>query len=160
MSEHQHLHTSRLAVYWPPWQVIRIELLGTWTTMDKVNANIEMLKEYLREHRNVTDYWRVINYMNAIRMGLSGQQKFLTEASLTIAAFRDDILETYNDMTSAGDQYEAYTDDQFVEEWGKLSQMHKTAITRDLKKRLARRMGDSSKLELEHFLILIGEHSK
>lgn len=98
---------SKEVVYDVDWQIMRVDLLGTWTTEDSTAESIKKMKAYLDEQLAIVQaggdhykaewqelarrFFRVINYMNAIRMGLSGQQRSGYAGDVLVQQFRDGL---------------------------------------------------------------------
>lgn len=74
------------------WQVIRVNMLGTWNDIKKAKQNYEVLIDYVLESsgsERKRRAWRVINYLNAIRMGYSAQGKTGSDVDDLLCAERE-----------------------------------------------------------------------
>ena len=106
------LNPQKLTLYSTPWQILRVSLLkgnqggaqgaGGFTTPQGTQANIERLRTYLGESPNVDQLWRVLNLLNAVRMGNSGQGKWESEHDKLVVGFRDEVQKLYNDLKGKG----------------------------------------------------------
>lgn len=77
------------------WQSLRVSLLGYFTTPGGVDRNVKKLQEYLNTV-DVVRYWRVLNLLNAVRMGYHGQKVAGTEQDKKVIAYRDHVQELYH----------------------------------------------------------------
>lgn len=84
------MRDTLLVLYNIPWQRLRVSTLkkyqhpalGGWTTLEGTEANIKNLNEYLEnassDEEKYVRSWRILNMLDAIRMGHHGQQTQLT----------------------------------------------------------------------------------
>lgn len=107
------------------WQTLRVSCLqknsatGGWVTAEGVTQNLERMRAYLLQGENdpaelQRRRWRVLNALNAVRMGYSGQQRFHTSLSGAVQQLRDEVSDAYKaskvPLTYPGtaDTFEAY----------------------------------------------------
>ena len=92
-------------VYDTNWQVIRISLLGNFTDLE-VYKNITILKDYIDTSNNKNDeltrIWRVINLLNAVRMGINGTKRVDSYCDKAIKQFRNELQARYKVLLSEG----------------------------------------------------------
>lgn len=62
------------------WQILRVNMLGTWGMVSSARTNYDVLTEYyhkaVESHEAKRRLWRIVNYLNAVRMGYSGQKMY------------------------------------------------------------------------------------
>lgn len=92
-----------LILYNVPWQRLRVSTLkkyqqpsiGGWTSLNGTEQNIARLEEYLGstedEKEKYIRTWRVLNMLDAIRMGNHGQQTQLTAHDRRVIAYAREI---------------------------------------------------------------------
>ena len=97
------MNSQRLTLYDVEWQILRVNLLkgnqkggGGFTTPEGTKANITRLKTYLGKSPSVDKLWRVLNLLNAVRMGNSGQGKAGSDHDNAIKDYRDEVQVLYN----------------------------------------------------------------
>lgn len=92
--------STRACLYNVEWQIIRVGMLGSWNTVREVVDNIAELARYIQQvnpeiksdrAEAASRYYRVINYMNAIRMGYSGQGLTGSTQDNMVREFRDSL---------------------------------------------------------------------
>lgn len=96
---------DRSLIYNVRWQTIRVSMLDSWNTTVAVVENIDELRSYLTEVYNsgndaeyLTRCYRIINYMNAIRMGFSGQGFTGTNVDDLVLNFRIEVQKAQADI--------------------------------------------------------------
>lgn len=95
------LNAQRLCLYDVEWQCLRVSLLGSWTSLHQVERNLEMLSAYIyggvpiSEAALISRMYRVLNLLNAVRMGHHGLQMNDTEISQAIVIYRDTLSDQY-----------------------------------------------------------------
>jgi hypothetical protein len=101
------MNKQKLTLYDWDWQNLRVSLLksspgeGGFTGLEGTRANLAALKNYLGTKPSKDKLWRVLNLLNAVRMGNSGQGKRGSEHDKLVAEFRDRVSEQYK--TAQGD---------------------------------------------------------
>ena len=92
-------------IYDTNWQVIRISLLGNFTDLG-VYKNIEILKDYIDTSNNKNDeltrIWRIINLLNAVRMGISGTKRVNSYCDNVVKSLRNELQVQYKVLLSEG----------------------------------------------------------
>lgn len=93
---------QRLSLYHVEWQVLRIQLLGNWTTEKSMHANIHKLIAYLEQRDDtctieqmVTKYYQVINLLDAVRMGFSGMGLIGSDLDKEFCAWKESFSQGY-----------------------------------------------------------------
>lgn len=88
------------------WQALRVSLLSYFPTEDGVKRNIGLLKEYISSFTDDYDeylkLWRVINLLNAVRMGYNGQGLDGTKQDEMIIDFRSTCQDRYKELKDKG----------------------------------------------------------
>lgn len=100
--------TKRLMVYDTDWQVIRVGTLsqnrsdGGWGSVAGVKLNIEMLRFYLNCALDAEDkqrrLYRIINMLNATRMGYNGTGLVGSEQDALVIGLRDELQAEANEL--------------------------------------------------------------
>lgn len=88
------MNIHKEVLYDVEWQSLRVSLLGSFTTINGVESNIVKLKNYLRS-TNKVKLWRVLNLLNAVRMGYHGQRLVGTLQDAKIIYFRNNVQQLY-----------------------------------------------------------------
>lgn len=92
------MSTSKAVMYDVGWQVMRVDMLDTWKTEYKdnlVELSLYMSAPESEGVERVRRYWRVLNYLNAIRMGFSGQGLRDHPCDVAVKEFRDAVSKGY-----------------------------------------------------------------
>lgn len=163
----------REVLYDTTWQCLRVSCLGAyndkggWQTVEGTKSNIEVLSQYVHSVSRSSEehklrLYRVINCLNAIRMGLQGQEKQLranrptpfsdevraqlgsnTARYYAVGAFRDSlqlVRKNYVNYTTTINRAADYWDwDKQAKELEKLARRNKAmfnAVHDDLARRL------------------------
>jgi len=88
------------------WQKIRVSLLSYFPTVEGTKRNINILQTYLKSPKDDYDeylkLWRVINLLNAVRMGYSGQGIADSEQDDLIVDFRSGLQTRYQELKQNG----------------------------------------------------------
>jgi len=67
-----------IIIYDVDWQVLRISLLGKFVNKDEIDTNLNTLENYILKAKTYQDLhdrlFRVINLLNAVRMGFYGMK--------------------------------------------------------------------------------------
>lgn len=88
------MNIHKEVLYDVEWQSLRVSLLGSFTTINGVESNIVKLKNYLRSPNKVK-LWRVLNLLNAVRMGYHGQRLVGTPQDLKVIEYRNEVQKLY-----------------------------------------------------------------
>jgi hypothetical protein len=135
------------------WQALRVSLLATnakgsaneggFATVPGTQKNLEMLNKYFIDGASVsTDeaalrVWRILNLLNATRMGYSGQGRKGSTQDVLVQKFRDRIQEFY-DGSRVSKLANNWDWDKVAMDLSDLKRSNRTsfdAIYRDVKKR-------------------------
>jgi hypothetical protein len=94
-------------LYDPYWQKLRISCLkkyhkeNGWGTLAGTEDNVVRLVKYISDSSNETESlrraWRVLNCMNAVLEGYSGQNVSESARADTVRSYRDKVQELYKD---------------------------------------------------------------
>lgn len=88
------------------WQKLRVSLLGGFVTKDGMKRNLNTLNEYINAAKNDQDrfhrLWRVVNLLNAVRMGFSGMKLYDTPQDKLLLTQRAVWAKNYKDMQAGG----------------------------------------------------------
>lgn len=102
MVNYEQLNKQRLCLYDAEWQALRISLLGKWNSVRSIETNLNELGAYLFGDGGIISntvaisrMWRVLNLLNAVRMGHHGMSAQDTEMSERIVMFRDTLSDQY-----------------------------------------------------------------
>lgn len=148
------------SLYWPRWQAIRVGLLGGWTTLEGTRRNLATVKNYLQAaagtEMETTATWQVLNLLNAVRMGNSGQGTAGSQWDTEVLRFREQLSKRYRELVDAGGQLVVPTDDQVRQGWASLSPVVQQSIVRNLTKRRELHATSAYREELSWFLRLVG----
>ena len=100
------MNMQRLFLYSSYWQGLRVGMLaehstvGGWTTVTGTEQNLEKCWRYI-DQRDITAeqyylrLWRVLNALNAVRMGYSGQGKANSAPDKLVLEARLELSDTY-----------------------------------------------------------------
>lgn len=99
---------SKDVLYDPQWQKLRVSCLklyhskGGWGTLEGAEDNAVRLIRYISDvFKNETESlrraWRVLNCMNAVLEGYSGQNVSESERAKVVRGYRDKVSELYAD---------------------------------------------------------------
>lgn len=79
------------------WQILRVNL--SFKDYDSTKKSINKLIDYHKNASNKEEYgiraWRILNLLNAVRMGFSGQRKFNSEESNLVKKEREQFQYAY-----------------------------------------------------------------
>lgn len=158
------MDTMRMQVYNARWQIIRASMLGTWTMLSSTVKNIEELQAYIDEaaagsSEKAARLYRVINYMNAIRMGFHGQKMVGCYADEHVTEFRNK-LQLIRDAMPADIQMPAIDTTKLRVEYESMYRENRAAfkdVHKDLKKRYtnASKRNRLNRPELEFMLDML-----
>lgn len=79
----------RAVLYDVEWQRLRVSLLGSWN--GSVQENIDKLRDYVGDGSDSCKVYRVLNCLNAVRMGYSGQGLRGTQDDEAVRLYRDSL---------------------------------------------------------------------
>lgn len=110
------MNAQRQSLYHMEWQALRVQLLGNWSTKESVQWCYDQLVTYVSlsgyalytyngdiEYIERSDDWyitrlyQVVNLLDAVRMGYSGQGMLDTDLDKYFCSRRDIFSEAYHD---------------------------------------------------------------
>lgn len=141
-------------VYSPYWQRIRMLCKGNW--VKDIDQNIRMLEHYLGDRSDITRVWRVLNTLNATRMGFHGMQLIGSDVDRKLVEFRDELSALYTALAEDGHELVEVTEDQVRREWAELDLNIRRQIFDDLYIRYAKHNRSAHREDLQWFLNLVG----
>lgn len=165
------MNQQRLLLYSSKWQALRTGWLkaycndGGWTTeLGTLRALVEM-NEYLLqapgEEEQLVRYWQVINCLNAVRMGNSGQKLSGTKVDLSVESYRNSLQEQYKSLQERhGKPNLLHLRCGTVEEFGERTLREFVKLTPPVRARIIKNLGQRRKLhegreELAWYLNLV-----
>lgn len=151
------MQAQKLTLYNVSWQALRVSLLGKWTSTAGTVANLRDLEVYLAQSpaaERLSRLWRVLNALNAVRMGNSGQGAANTERDVLVREFRDKVSVEYAVAKRAG-TFVVDTPETIRAEWKMLSPFVRAAILDNLGRRQKLHKDSPHRPELAHFLSLV-----
>jgi hypothetical protein len=149
---------NKLTLYDVKWQALRVGLLGNWTSYEGAVKNLERLTNYIEEQNtSISSLWRVLNLLNAVRMGYSGQKLKGSAQDKLVQLFRNKIQPTYRLLQASGAKFDIPTRRQITEDWRALTEEQRTAIYANLSKRRDLHSHSEHRDELRWFLDLVWE---
>jgi hypothetical protein len=152
---HYKLTDRKLTLYNVPWQALRVSLLGHWTSVDGTMRNLKLLSKYLTTGgATASKFWRVLNLLNATRMGYSGQGKEGSEEDKIVQYYRDGIQRFYQ-IYRKRMPFDVDTPEQIRNDWKKLDKATQKAIYTNLAKRLDLHKESQHRNELRYFIDVI-----
>lgn len=82
----------RAVLYDTQWQALRMRLKGNWRDTDSCAYNLSRLQAYLERAEDEQEQYfrllRIINLLNALRMGMSGMGRIESAEALMVESFR------------------------------------------------------------------------
>lgn len=113
------MNNQKAVLYDTDWQKLRISTLaqyndlGGWNTPEGTSSNISVFSQYLKEAPSAKEQlyrsWRILNMLNATRMGYSGQGKKDSEMDTMVRDFRDkEIQPVYQLLRDQGEQFDEW----------------------------------------------------
>lgn len=137
------------------WQALRVDLRGSWTTLAGTETNLERLVSYLKRSKfTVSSLWRVLNLLNAVRMGYSGQGRAGSPEDKLVVRLRNQVSRRYHSAKLR--VFEVPTRKEIEKEWSKLTTFQQAAIYLDLRDRL-NKGGAEHRQELAWFVKILEE---
>jgi hypothetical protein len=173
IEELDEMDVARLAHYDALWQHIRVSMLGTWTNNELVAKNVQKLIHYIEYGPSTEDpipaleakgrtfdrfaptcrAHRVINYMNAIRMGYHAIDGMVgSYCDTAIIGMRTFANKKYFQGIYDGNRFEIVGRTALLLEWAQLPESSKRAIVVDLKKRVMKTEDMVNRPELAWFI--------
>lgn len=148
---------SKVTLYDVEWQALRVSLKGNWGTVEGVGENINKLQTYLNQGNgyNRSRYWRVLNLLNATRMGYSGSKLEGSVQDRMVAEYRNLIQKTIAQFGVDEMAYDAISEMQIRRDWSRLDKRVQAAIIVDLSSRLKKHDKSEHRDELRWFLSIV-----
>lgn len=148
---------SKLVMYNVEWQALRVSLLGNWPTVQGATENLAKLDAYLGNEPNKSKLWRVLNLINATRMGYSGQGLKGTPQDDLVKSFGTEVRSKYNlrCVKHLHDKFEVDTEAKILADWAQLSEEVQKKIRKNLAGRLKAHSTSEHRDELRWFLDII-----
>ena len=120
------MNNQKAVLYDVNWQVLRVNTLGQnndsggWNSAEGANVNITKLRHYIIATKDKQEYyyrlWRVLNMLNAVRMGYSGTKQTDTEQDVLVRQFRDIISKRYHELTDDGFEFKEWDWDKVADD--------------------------------------------
>lgn len=145
---------SKNTVYSPLWQWERIQMLGYWKA--DILKNLERCEKYLGDKRDISKLYRVLNMLNAVRMGYHGMGLVDTTNDQRLIAYRDTVQTAYEQLKSEGFELEEITEEQVRQEWALVPTFYRDLIVGDLTIRYIKSGKSKNREDLKWFLDIIG----
>jgi hypothetical protein len=142
-------------MYSSAWQAVRVGLLGKWGSEEGARENIEVLKQYIGDGQDLNRVWRVLNLLNAVRMGFNGQRLIGSKMDELVIEFRIGVQLQYGKLLAAGKKLQAVSDEETLREWRELDASTQALILSNLSKRRKLHEHSSHRDDLSHYLRLI-----
>lgn len=98
------MNRQRISIYDIEWQCLRINLQGKWHNMEGVAKNLAQLMAYLGKEQDVetheygTRLYRMVNLLDAVKMGHNGLGFAGTEEGLLVRTFSKTLSAWYMDF--------------------------------------------------------------
>lgn len=141
---------QKQCLYDPLWQSLRVQLLGKWPTVEGTKHNLVELQEWLDGHNwSKTACWQVLNLLNAVRMGYSGQGLKDSEQDDIVRVKRDMLQRIYE--RTKGD-FEVLPKSAVYMRWQGLFSTQRDAVATNLLKRWQKHSNPVTRPELLWFL--------
>lgn len=153
------MNAQKQSLYNVSWQCLRVRMLGGWTTVEGTQRNIAALRAYLQIPRlseRHTRLWRVLNLLNAVRMGNSGQGKAGSEHDQLVRDFRDQVSAQYKALKAAGGVlFVVDSDTKVLEDWRALPEQDRQNVLHNLRDRSDKHKRSKHREELNHFINVV-----
>jgi hypothetical protein len=145
------------------WQILRTQLLaknnatGGWASVYGTSCNLKRLNEYLGLRPSLAKIWRVLNLLDAVRMGYSGQQRIGSFQDKKVKEERDRLSRIYKNTISHY-SFEIPSEEETIQDIVKASGKELKNVYTDLSVRWDKHRSSSCRGELRRFLDLIEEY--
>jgi hypothetical protein len=145
------------------WQILRTQLLsknnytGGWASTSGASINLERLNNYLGGNPNLVKVWRVLNLLDAVRMGYSGQQRIGSPQDKLVKRQRDKLSKIYKKMSSIY-TFEIPSEEETISDIREASGSDLRDVYKDLYNRWDKHRNSLYRSELKHFLDLIEKY--
>jgi hypothetical protein len=145
------------------WQILRTQLLaknnikGGWASIEGASNNLKRLNDYLGQKLTLARVWRVLNLLDAVRMGYSGQQRIGSFQDNQVKKEREKLSRLYKNMISQY-SFEIPSEEEIIQDIMKAPEEDLKKVYVDLYNRWDTHRNSSYRNELRRFLDLIEEH--
>ena len=145
------------------WQILRTQLLaknnarGGWASVFGASCNLQRLKNYLGKKPTIARVWRVLNLLDAVRMGYGGQRRTGSFQDKQVKKERERLSKLYSCMVSQ-DSFEISSEEETIRDIAKAKEEDLKKVYVDLYSRWDKHKSSSYRGELRRFLDLIEEH--
>lgn len=157
------LNPQKACLYDPAWQAVRIQCKGLWGDKAGASAATTILAHYVQDQKyTITAYWRILNLLNATRMGYHGQGLVGSDMDKTVRGMQSVASANYKHKVKKVTggrgkvRFDVLTDAQTRAAWQELDTETRHRILLDLRKRWDTHPNIKNRPELHHFLQLVG----
>ncbi len=153
----------KYVIYNVEWQILRTRLLsknnatGGWASYSGASANLKRLHEYLGKRPSINKVWCVLNLLDAVRMGYSGQNRTGSLQDKLVKKERVLLTKLYTAMRSRY-SFEIPSEDEIVSDVRKAPAKELSNVYKDLYMRWYKHKNSSYRNELRYFLDLVEKH--
>jgi hypothetical protein len=146
------------------WQTLSTQLLAKnndtegWATLFGASSNLKRLNVYLGKEPSLAKVWRVLNLLDAVRMGYSGQCRKESPQDMLVKKERDRLSKIYKNMSSSS-SFEISSEEETIMDIKKAPKEDLQKVYEDLYARWDKHRDSSYRNELRRFLDLIEEHT-
>lgn len=153
-------------LYEPKWQALRVSLLsrnnaeGGFGSIAGTKSNLKRLDAYIsaasgqEKHNRL---WRVLNLLNAVRMGFSGQKAAGSDRDDAVVTFRNSVQKMYNESRKKFD-VSPPGEDEVRKQLKGMSEEDRKKIRTDLVKRQKTSNYSKNRPELHKFVKTVEEY--
>jgi hypothetical protein len=148
------MEPRKLTLYDVTWQEMRTRC--AWATYPDVVFSINKLRTYLwdRGQPSYSKLWRVLNLLNAVRMGYHGMKIVGSPQDCLVVEFRDEVSSFYKSLDGPS-IFEIPTSTQIERDWIRLTQGARVRILASLQSRLSKHSESKHREELRWFLGIV-----
>lgn len=155
------MNAHKQVLYNVAWQKLRVSLLGGWTSVKGTRENIDKLSNYVdaatSDAERLSRLWRVLNCLNAVRMGNSGQGKAGSVHDLLVLEFRVLVSRLYDNAKGDDIAFVVDSNEKVRQDWLQLDKASQKAILDNLSTRQRLHASSQHRTELANFLSIIRE---
>lgn len=162
-----NMKDSKLVLYNLKWQILRMSL--KFDTVDNVIKSTYLLNEYLKKDKpteqGINRAWRVLNLLNAVRMGFSGARKLrpmtiksIDEKDVLVKLFRKSVSSMYGALKAMGETLKPDSEAQMEEDIKNADIRDLSLLYKDLRLRYRKSGYSKHRPELKFYICLIEKH--
>ncbi len=136
------MNAQRQSLYHMEWQALRIQLLGNWHSSPQICQNLVMLNKYIYTACSMdsldmlmTREYQVVNLLDAVCMGYSGQGHGGGPLDLAVKGGRQIFQNAYRRLTGEGHKFVVPTEEEIREDCRLIGKDLTKKILTDLRKR-------------------------